>query len=101
MFLCFGVVLVDAPYLLCVLWVGLVELLLSYLPGVVRLVSMSTHLANVVGQTAAEPSVPMLGAWSPEIPAWSSACVLAAVGGAFLLAATSLAGGSELRYGKA
>lgn len=102
MFLCFGVMLVDAPYLLCVLWVGIVELSVSFLPGVARFASMSTHVANVIEHEAeAAPTMPFFAAWSPDVPAWASACVLAAVGGAFLLAATSMASGSEVRYGKA
>jgi ABC-type transport system involved in multi-copper enzyme maturation permease subunit len=101
MFLCFGVMLVDAPYLLCVLWVGIVELAVSFLPGVVRLVSMSTHLGNIIeNEPAAAPTMPFFAAWSPEVPVWASAAVLAVVGGAFLLAATSMASGSEVRYGK-
>jgi ABC-type transport system involved in multi-copper enzyme maturation permease subunit len=102
MFLCFGVMLVDAPYLLCVLWVGIVELAVSFLPGVVKLVSMSTHLGILLGQEAEAPSrMSFFASWNPDVPAWVSACVIAAVGAAFLLAATSLASGSEVRYGKA
>ncbi len=102
MFLCFGVMLVDAPYLLCVLWVGIVELAVSFLPGVIRLASMSTHLGNVLGQTEDAPQqIPFFAGWNPEISGWSSAGVIAVVGAAFLVAATSLASGSEVRYGKA
>ena len=103
MFLCFGVMLVDAPYLLCVLWVGIVELAVSFLPGVVRLISMSTHLGNVL-EHAPEPTSPVasfFASWSPDVPAWASACTMAVVTLAFLLAGTSLASGSEVRYGKA
>lgn len=98
MFLCFGVLLVDAPYLLSVLWVGIVELAISFLPGVIKLVSMSTHLGNLLEkkQEAASPVASFFASWNPDVPAWASACVLALVGAAFLLAATSM-GGSEVR----
>lgn len=102
MFLCFGVMLVDAPYLLCVLWVGIVELAVSFLPGVIRLASMSTHLGNILEHEEAAPTqIPFFAGWNPEVSGWSSAGVIAVVGAVFLLAATSLASGSEVRYGKA
>ena len=102
MFLCFGVMLVDAPYLLCVLWVGIVELAVSFLPGVIKFASMSTHLGNLLEKNEeAPPAMPFLASWNPTVPAWASACVLAVVGAAFLLVATSLAAGSEVRTGKA
>jgi len=97
MFLCFGVMLVDAPYLLAVLWVGLVELAISFLPGVIKLASMSTHLGNLLEKEEEQAAMPFIAAWNPNVPAWASACVLAVVGAAFLLAATSMAGGSEVR----
>jgi ABC-type transport system involved in multi-copper enzyme maturation permease subunit len=102
MFLCFGVMLVDAPYLLCVLWVGIVEIAVSFLPGVIRLASMSTHLAKVLGHHGDEPTqIPFFAGWNPEVGGTASAVVLVAVGAIFLGAATMFASSTELRYGKA
>ncbi|MBI2892584.1 MAG: ABC transporter permease [Deltaproteobacteria bacterium] len=100
MFLFFGVLLVDAPYLLCLLYVGLVEIPLSLLPSVVRVVSMSFHLTNVLGKAPHEQN-PVLATWNPDVPVVASACVLGVMALLFLAGALSMASGSEYRFGKA
>jgi ABC-2 type transport system permease protein len=99
MFLFFGVIWVDAPYLLSLMYFGIVEIPLSLLPNIVHVASMSYHLTNLLGRTTHETN-PVLATWNPVISMTVSAAVLGGVGLVFLLGATSMVTGAEYRFGK-
>jgi len=93
MFLLFGTMLVEAPYLLSLLYVGLVEVGLGFVPGVLRLASMSHHLANLLGQNAQD----VLWLTTPTLSALSSGFIVGAVTVVFLSLALAMVGGTEYR----
>jgi hypothetical protein len=92
-YLLFGAILVEAPYLLSLLYVGLVELGLGAVPGPVRLVSANHHLGNVLGARAND----VLWLTTPTLSALSSAAIVLALTGLFLFLAVLVGAGTEYR----
>ncbi len=92
-YLLFGTILVEAPYLLSLLYVGLVEFGLGAVPGVLRLASTSHHLGNILGQRAND----ILWLTTPTISGLSSAAIVLVVTGLFLFLAVLVGAGTEYR----